>query len=41
MSLNYYNLQLYDLALFHVNKALSFDSNERLINNKKIIEKLV
>lgn len=39
LSLNYYNLGLYDLALYHVNKALEYSKNdERLINNKKIFE---
>lgn len=39
LSLNYYNLGLYDLSLYHVNKALEYKSDdERLINNKKLIE---
>jgi len=38
MSINYYNLGLYDLSLYYVNKALEFNSDERLINNKNIIE---
>ena len=37
MSLNYYCLGLYDLAIYYVDKALEFKINdERLLNNKKI-----
>ena len=39
LSINYYNIELYDLALFHINKALEYDkNNKRLIDNKKLIE---
>lgn len=39
LSINYYNLGLYDLSLYHVNKALEYkNDDERLLNNKKIIE---
>jgi len=38
LSINYYNLGLYDLSLFHVNKAIKLNDEERLLNNKKIIE---
>ena len=39
LSVCYYNLALYDLALFHVEKAIVINNNdERLLNNKKIIE---
>lgn len=42
LSINYYNLGLYDLSLYHVNKALEYkNSDERLINNKKAIEEFV
>ncbi len=41
MSINYFNLGLYDLSLFHINKALEYDkTNTRLIENKKIIENM-
>ena len=39
LSINYYNIELYDLALFHINKALKYDkNNKRLLDNKKLIE---
>ncbi len=39
LSINYYNLKLYDLSLYHINKAIELDkNNDRLISNKKIIE---
>ena len=39
MSINYYNLGLYDLSLYYVNKAIDYDkTDKRLIDNKKIIE---
>ncbi len=39
LSINYYNIELYDLALFHINKALEYDkNNKRLLDNKKLIE---
>ena len=41
LSINYYNLGLYDLALFHVNKAIKLNNDERLLNNKKIIENII
>ena len=42
LSLNYYNLRIYDLSLYHVNKALVYKRNdERLLNNKKIIEERI
>jgi len=37
LSINYYNLEMYDLSLFYINKALEYKSDERLLNNKKII----
>ena len=41
MSINYYNLNLYDESLYYVNKALEYDKdNKRLLENKKIIENL-
>ena len=40
LSINYYNIGLYDLSLYYVNKALEYNNNdERLINNKEFIEK--
>ena len=39
LSINYYNLELYELALYHIDKALEYNKeNERLQNNKKLIE---
>ena len=39
LSINYFNIGLYEESLFYVNKALEYDlKNERLLNNKKIIE---
>lgn len=39
LSINYYNLGIYDLSIYHLNKALEYDDkNERLISNKKYIE---
>ena len=39
LSLNYYYIGLYEESLFYVNKALEYNSkNERLLNNKKLIE---
>ena len=39
LSVSYYNLGLYDISLFYVNRAINYDKdNEMLINNKKIIE---
>lgn len=39
LSINYYQLGLYELSLYHVNKALEYKKDdERLINNKKSIE---
>lgn len=38
LSISYYNLGLYDLSLYHIDKALAKDcENERLIGNRKII----
>lgn len=40
LSISYFYLGLKDEALFYVDKALSYDSNnERIINNKKIFQK--
>ena len=40
LSLNYYYLGIYDLSLYHINKALQYNKeDERLLNNKKLIEK--
>ena len=39
LSVSYYNLGLYDLSLYYVNRALEYSPyDERLVNNKKIIE---
>lgn len=38
MSINYYNLGLNDLAVYYVNKALEYRTDDRLLNNKKIME---
>ena len=38
LSLNYYNLGIYDLSLYHIEKALKYKHDDILINNKKIIE---
>ena len=39
LSIDYYNIGLYEESLFYINKALELDSqNERLLSNKKIIE---
>lgn len=38
LSISYYNLGLYDMSLFHVDRALKYDkNNKRLLDNKKII----
>ena len=38
LSISYYNLGLYDMSLFYIDRALILDkNNERLINNRKII----
>ena len=38
LSISYYNLGLYDISLYYVERALKYDSkNERLIKNKEII----
>ena len=42
LSLYFFNIKEYDVSLFFVNKALKITPNEeRLINNKKFIEKFV
>lgn len=41
MSLNYYYLGMFDISLLYVNKAINYSSNERLENNKKIIESML
>ena len=42
LSIAYYNLKFYDIALFYVNRALEYDaSNERLLMNKKSIEQKI
>ena len=39
LSVSYYNLGLYEMALYCVNRALKYNSSdERLINNKRIFE---
>lgn len=39
LSISYYNLGMKDEAIFYINRALEYNSNdERLINNKKIFE---
>ena len=38
LSISYYNLCLYDISLYYVDRALKYDiTNERLIKNKEII----
>ena len=38
LSISYYNLGLYDISLYYVDRALKYDiTNERLIKNKEII----
>lgn len=38
LSISYYNLGIYDIALFYVERALQYDiDNERLIKNREII----
>lgn len=38
LSISYYNLGLYDISLYHVERALEYDSSdERLIKNRKVI----
>ena len=38
LSVAYYNLGLYDISLFYIDRALEYDSsNEMLVNNRKII----
>lgn len=40
LSISYYNLGLYDIALFYVERALGYDSsNERLIKNREVMYK--
>ena len=40
LSLNYYYLGIYNLSLYHINKALEYNKDDdRLIKNKKLIEK--
>ncbi len=40
LSLNYFELSLYDLSLYHIEKALEINpNNERILKNKSIIEK--
>ena len=40
LSISYFNLGLYDISLFYIDRALKYDSeNERLIKNKEIIYK--
>ena len=42
MSLNYYNLGLYDLALYYVDKALEYKKDDtRLISNKNIFLSMI
>ena len=42
LSIDYYNLNLFDESLFYIKKALEYDkNNKRLIDNKKIIELLI
>ena len=38
MSINYYNLGLKDLAIYYIEKALEYRVDDRLLNNKKIME---
>ena len=40
LSISYYNLGLYDIALYYVDRALAYDNgNERLIKNREVIYK--
>ena len=42
MSLNYYNLGLYELAIYYVDKALEYKKNDtRLISNKNFFSNMV
>ena len=42
LSISYFNLGLYDISLFFVNRALDYDkTNDRLLKNKKIIEEKI
>ena len=42
LSIAFYNLKMYDLSLIFINKALAINpKDERLLNNKKIIEEKV
>lgn len=42
MSIAYYNIGLYDISLFYINRALKYNNKlEMLINNKKIIEEKI
>ena len=39
LSVCYYNIGLFDLALFHVNKAIVLNKNDdRLLQNRKFVE---
>ena len=38
LSISYYNLGIYDISLFYIDRALKYDSNnERLVKNREII----
>ena len=40
LSISYYELGIYDISLYYIDRALKFDcGNERLIKNREIIEK--
>ena len=41
LSINYFNLGMYELSLYYVNKAIEYKSNERLLENKKLIESML
>lgn len=41
LSISYYNIGLYDIALYYVDRALKYDSNnDRLIKNREIIKNI-
>ena len=40
LSISYFNLGIYDISLFYIDRALKYDTNnERLIKNREIIYK--
>jgi tetratricopeptide (TPR) repeat protein len=42
LSISYYNIGLYDISLFYIERALEYDNqNERLLKNREIIKQLL